>query len=160
MDRFKYYNASIFRTDEQGTIVATSDGKNITWNNEPSNTWAYGIETEKTAGEAVADGSATIDQIKESSNQQTNQEDKKEEVKSESPQPAPTPAPSPEPEPQTPVVIPGTVRDYILNTNTHKFHYPDCGSVKKMKEKNKQPVTMSREEIIGMGYEPCGNCNP
>lgn len=26
--------------------------------------------------------------------------------------------------------------DYILNTNTRKFHRPDCSSVSKMKEKN------------------------
>lgn len=49
---------------------------------------------------------------------------------------------------------------YILNTNTHKFHYPDCSSVKKMSEKNKQEFTGTRDEVINMGYDPCGNCNP
>lgn len=49
---------------------------------------------------------------------------------------------------------------YILNTRSHKFHYPDCDSVKKMSEKNKQVYTGSRDEIIGMGYDPCGNCHP
>lgn len=49
---------------------------------------------------------------------------------------------------------------YILNTNTKKFHYPNCKSVKQMKEKNKKAVTMSRTEIINMGYSPCGNCHP
>lgn len=50
--------------------------------------------------------------------------------------------------------------DYVLNTNTHKFHYPSCSSVKQMAEKNKQFFTGSREEVIGMGYEPCQRCNP
>lgn len=55
----------------------------------------------------------------------------------------------------------GTKRQqYILNTNTRKFHYPDCKSVKQMKEKNKKPYTGTREEIIEMGYVPCKNCNP
>ncbi len=49
---------------------------------------------------------------------------------------------------------------YILNTNTRKFHYPDCKSVKQMKEKNKKSYTGTREEIIAMGYVPCKNCNP
>lgn len=49
---------------------------------------------------------------------------------------------------------------YILNTNTKKFHYPSCSSVKQMKDKNKKKVTGSRDEIIKMGYDPCKRCNP
>ena len=49
---------------------------------------------------------------------------------------------------------------YILNTNTHKFHYPTCRSVKQMKEENKQNYTGSRDDVISMGYDPCKNCNP
>lgn len=49
---------------------------------------------------------------------------------------------------------------YILNTNTHKFHYPSCRDVDKMKEKNKQEFTGTRDDVIGMGYSPCGHCNP
>lgn len=49
---------------------------------------------------------------------------------------------------------------YVLNTNTDKFHYPDCRSVKQMKDKNKQVVEATREEIIERGFSPCGNCNP
>lgn len=52
------------------------------------------------------------------------------------------------------------VRDYILNTNSKKFHYPSCPSVSKMKDKNKQAFTGSRDEVIAMGYDPCGQCNP
>lgn len=49
---------------------------------------------------------------------------------------------------------------YVLNTNTHKFHDPDCRSVDQMKEKNKSYFTGSREELIAKGYSPCGNCRP
>ena len=49
---------------------------------------------------------------------------------------------------------------YILNTNTKKFHYPSCSSVKQMKDKNKKEVTGSRDEIIEMGYDPCKRCDP
>lgn len=50
--------------------------------------------------------------------------------------------------------------DYVLNTNSHKFHYPDCSSVAKMSEKNKEYYTGTREELIEQGYDPCGNCDP
>lgn len=54
----------------------------------------------------------------------------------------------------------GVGTDYILNTNTDKFHYPDCRSVKQMKAKNRKEYTGTREELIAQGYDPCGNCNP
>lgn len=50
--------------------------------------------------------------------------------------------------------------EYILNTNTKKFHYPSCSSVRKMKDKNKQSFNGTREEAIANGYSPCGNCHP
>lgn len=49
---------------------------------------------------------------------------------------------------------------YILNTNTKKFHYPSCSSVKQMSDKNKQTYTGSRDDLISQGYDPCKKCNP
>ena len=49
---------------------------------------------------------------------------------------------------------------YVLNTNTHRFHYPYCSLVADMKEKNKQVVEGIRDELIKQGYHPCGVCNP
>lgn len=54
--------------------------------------------------------------------------------------------------------VPGT--DYIGNKNTGKFHYSGCSSVKRMKESNKFYYNGTRDEMIAMGYDPCGNCNP
>ena len=51
-------------------------------------------------------------------------------------------------------------QDYILNTNTKKFHYPSCSSVKQMSEKNKSSFTGTRDELISKGYDPCQKCNP
>ncbi len=65
------------------------------------------------------------------------------------------------PEPQNPSPAPGrTEIDYVLNTNTKKFHYPSCSSVTRMSEKNKAFHTGTRDEVIAMGYAPCGSCNP
>ncbi len=49
---------------------------------------------------------------------------------------------------------------YVLNTNTGKFHYPDCRSVMDMNDRNKQEIEATREDLIGRGFTPCGNCNP
>ncbi|MGM9960725.1 MAG: DNA/RNA non-specific endonuclease [Allobaculum sp.] len=51
-------------------------------------------------------------------------------------------------------------QDYVLNTNSHKFHRPDCESVDDMSAKNRQDVHQSREELIAAGYTPCKRCNP
>ncbi len=49
---------------------------------------------------------------------------------------------------------------YILNTNTKKFHKPDCSSLSSMKEENKETFTGNRNELTQQGYEACKNCNP
>ena len=66
--------------------------------------------------------------------------------------PAEIPEPSSKPE--------SIVVTYVLNKNTHKFHYPDCPSVLDMKEKNRQDVDWTRDETISAGYAPCGRCKP
>ena len=52
------------------------------------------------------------------------------------------------------------VQTYILNTHTHKFHYPDCANAAAIKEKNKAIREDSRENILSEGYSPCGSCKP
>ena len=55
---------------------------------------------------------------------------------------------------------PSEPKDYILNTNTMKFHEPTCSSVDDMTEKNKETYSGSRDDIISKGYSPCGRCKP
>lgn len=49
---------------------------------------------------------------------------------------------------------------YVLNKNTMKFHKPDCSGVSDIKEENRENFTGSRDELVSMGYEPCGRCKP
>lgn len=51
-------------------------------------------------------------------------------------------------------------QDYILNTNSKKFHYPWCDSVEDTSTRNKEDYYGTRDELISDGYEPCGACNP
>lgn len=50
--------------------------------------------------------------------------------------------------------------DYVVNENTRKFHLPDCRSVTAMKKENRREYHKTRQELIQMGYEPCGSCQP
>ncbi len=47
---------------------------------------------------------------------------------------------------------------YILNTSSHRIHYPWCEGVSKMSEKNKQGYNGDINTLEG--YKPCGICNP
>lgn len=51
-------------------------------------------------------------------------------------------------------------RDYVLNYNTYKFHYPSCSSAKKIKPENRGDYYGTREELIDSGFSPCGICHP
>ena len=53
-----------------------------------------------------------------------------------------------------------TEKTYVLNTNTMKYHTPDCSSVADIKENNRQEFTGTAAELQQQGYEPCGRCHP
>jgi competence protein ComEC len=121
LNRFRSMGIEVFRTDEQGTIVAASDGTEIRWNCSPSETWQPG---EVSAPSPTVTASEQVTETASASSEETAE------------------------------------AAYICNQNTKKFHKPSCSSVKDMSEKNKLPVTLSREELINQGYQPCKRCNP
>lgn len=49
---------------------------------------------------------------------------------------------------------------YVLNISTMKFHYKSCWAVDKIDEENYSTYKGTREEVIDMGYSPCGHCDP
>lgn len=116
MNKFRQMGITVYRTDEQGTITATSDGTSLTWNTSPSDSWLTGEPS--------------------GSSQQTDQSFDG----SDSGQNA------------------GTT--YILNTNTMKFHLPDCPSAADISSSNREESSLSREELMEEGYSPCGRCDP
>ena len=50
--------------------------------------------------------------------------------------------------------------EYVLNTNSMKFHFAFCEWAQKISSKNRRDYTGSREDLIEQGYSPCGSCNP
>ena len=109
LNKLRQNGITVFRTDEQGTIVAESDGQEITWSSSPSDSWQSGEPSE-------ADTAAPP-----SLNQEVT---------------------------------------YVLNTNTMKFHLPDCSSADDIADQNRETTDQTRDELIAEGYEPCGRCNP
>lgn len=121
LSRLRDADVKVYRTDLQGDVYCSSDGKTVTF--------------------SVA-RNADIDTLESVA------------------KPVPTPDPSetdvPDPEPD--LVPSGSY--YVLNTNSKKFHSPDCGSVSKINTSNKEYSTETAEELVAKGYAPCGNCKP
>ena len=53
---------------------------------------------------------------------------------------------------------PVPTKDFIVNKNTLKFHYPSCQYVGMMLEENKLFVTSTYNTLVGEGYSPCNIC--
>ena len=131
IEKLQSLDVELYRTDEQGTLIASTDGEELKWSTEPSKTWAYREDqTEAAVSEEASAGSRSI--------QNEDEPAEAEEEKAED----------------------ADVRTYILNVSSGKFHLPSCDSVNKMKETNKQERTDTRENIMAAGYDPCQNCNP
>ncbi len=126
LNDLKGRGTKLFRTDEQGTIVALSDGKSIVFSSEPSETWLPGDS-------AVADSSGNTIETPTTKGFQHNL--------SEAPKAGVT---------------------YVYNSNTKKFHRPNCSSVTDIKPTNRVDLTCTREELLAAypSAKPCKRCNP
>lgn len=59
-----------------------------------------------------------------------------------------------------PAIEEGSQTHYILNTNSMKFHNQDCSAADSISDKNREDYNGTREELLEMGYAPCGWCKP
>ena len=134
LDRVKACGAALYRTDLQGTITVTSDGTSLSWSVDATQDYRDGDEV--AAGAADTTGtSGTADTAGSAARASSGGE---------------TAADG----------IADVTGEYVLNTNTKKFHRPSCSSVAQMSPENKAAFSGSREELIAAGYDPCKRCNP
>lgn len=105
LNSFRSRGIEVFRTDEQGTIVAVSDGTHIQWNMSPDDSWK--------SGEPKGNSKKNSGKIR-----------------------------------------------YVLNTNTKKYHLPDCDHVDDIKKGNRKDTTATKTQLEKQGYVPCGSCKP
>ena len=141
LNSLRAMGVKLFRTDEQGSIIARSDGEVITWNCAPSETWQTGERTDSGARQEDRTEEADIEQTEEDSGTRE-QNQAKEETGGD----------------ETEKSEKGMASLYIGNRNNGKLHRCDCKSLPK--EEN-QIAFSSKEEAIGAGYaDLCGSCNP
>lgn len=139
LSRLRDSDTKTYRTDMQGDVICVSDGKAVSF------TVGRNADADTLADAGNGGHSGSSDNCAPPVQPQSGA----------STPPAQSTTPSPEPTNPTSVEA-----DYILNTNTHKFHYPTCGSVKQISEKNKWPYHGNRADIISMGYVACKKCHP
>lgn len=53
-----------------------------------------------------------------------------------------------------------TARNYVVNTNSMRFHDPSCPSVADIAPDNRRELHATRDGLIAQGFEPCGGCRP
>ena len=181
LDRVKACGAALYRTDLQGTITVTSDGTSLSWSVDATQDYRDGDEvaagaadttgtsgaadtadsaaqasggetaaggtdtagTSGTAGAAVTDAAGSTDITGTSGTADTAD--------------SAAQASGGETAAGSTADVTG---EYVLNTNTKKFHRPSCSSVAQMSPENKAAFSGSREELIAAGYDPCKRCNP
>lgn len=116
LDKLSKCNAQIYRTDLQGDITITSDGKELT------------VTTEKNASSK----DVAIGKGNKSNGASVSGND---------------------------VTIPASTT-YVLNTNSKKFHKPDCDSGSKMSAKNMKFSKDTAADVIAAGFVACKICRP
>lgn len=150
LSRLRDADVKVFRTDMQGDIYCVSDGESVT----------FSVSKNADADTLVSPSEVVIPVMTEAVTEATTVVTTEETtvvttaVTTAATTVATTVATTAATEP-----APSGI-DYILNKNTKKFHYPQCSSVKQMKESNKWYYTGTRESVISMGYSSCGKCHP
>ena len=128
MEKLRDMNIPVYRTDDQGTIIALSDGGTISWNQEPCNDY--------TAGDAK----------QQSANSDTSQAAQ---YSSEDTASAPTV------ETETPDTSSDTQgRTVWISATGSKYHSrPDCGNMNPNKATQE-----TEAQALSQGYEACKKC--
>ena len=148
LNRLRAAGISVFRTDEQGTIVATSNGNDITWNCSPSESWKAGEPTgsSDTSQNAASSGTGTSNNNSSSSVADNSSGDSTASSGSSDAGIAADTSGSTNSDSSSVMV-------HITDTGS-KYHSAGCSYLKK----SDHEVTLS--EAKSMGLTPCSRCNP
>lgn len=161
LDRVRACGAALYRTDLQGTITVTSDGTTLSWSVDATQDYRDGDEV--AAGTADTTGTSGAANTADSAAQASGGEAAAGGTDTTGTSGAADTADSAAQASEGETAAGGTADvtgEYVLNTNTKKFHRPSCSSVAQMSPENKAAFSGSREELIAAGYDPCKRCNP
>lgn len=189
LNTFRTSGVKVYRTDEAGTIVASTDGKSISFNVPASESWKAGEPTgsssdssaKSTAGTKAASSAQTqktaptAPKASPSVTAQTPPAPKKSQTPASSGQTeATTPSDSaatttpatPQPQEDAPAVEekPQDSAPPVTNGLTYVLNVKTKKfhrpTCHTLPTKNRQDSSESRDSIISQGYDPCKNCNP
>jgi hypothetical protein len=135
LSRLRDADVTVYRTDLQGDIACSSDGKTVSFSverNKDADT--LGLAPNSASSNGTGSSSDTMEADDSTASPSTSTGVGNETIEANT--------------------------QYVLNTNTKKFHYSSCSSVKSIKEGNRSDFKGSRDDVISMGYSPCGRCNP
>lgn len=142
LGRLNDNNVKVYRTDESGTIVVTSDGSSISVNKKATSIKESASSSNpKTTEKSTPKPTQKLDSTPKPTKEPTQEPTKK-----------PTPTPTKEPT----KVEKGK---FVGSIESDKYHKPSCGSVKNILPEN-EIWFKSVDEAIKAGYKPCGRCKP
>lgn len=145
LNNLRTMGVKVFRTDEQGSIIATSDGKDITWNCSTSETWKAG-EPKGTTSKSNNNNNTVTEK------KSTPKETTKAETKSDNSATAVVPVPQNEPAPVADAGN-GNVTVHITETGK-KYHNAGCQYLKS------SDIEVTLQDAKSRGLTPCSKCNP
>ena len=128
MEKLRDMNILVYRTDDQGTIIALSDGDTISWNQEPCNDYTAGDAKQQSANSDTS-------QAAQYSSEDT--------------------ASAPAVETETPDTSSDTQgRTVWISATGSKYHSrPDCGNMNPNKATQE-----TEAQALSQGYEACKKC--
>lgn len=128
MEKLRDMNIPVYRTDDQGTIIALSDGDTISWNQEPCNDYTAGDAKQQSANSDTS-------QAAQYSSEDT--------------------ASAPAVETETPDTYSDTQgRTVWISATGSKYHSrPDCGNMNPNKATQE-----TEAQALSQGYEACKKC--
>lgn len=153
MDKLESMDIQVYRTDEQGTIVAVSDGTTITWNQEPCNDYTpgekedQGTQTQKAETEnSSSSGTNTGKSGKSSSKSKAADASAGSSIQI-------TATPQVTEAPQDTSSTSNEEMVWITATGSKYHNKNNCGRTDPSKASE-----ISRSEAESRGYEPCKKC--
>ncbi len=130
LDKYEARGMEVFRTDLQGSVIATVDREgNITWNAKPTKYVKPSNNSNSSNNSSSSNSSSNIG----STNSAVDHTTPKFEGKTEA--------------------------AYVGSVQSDKYHYPTCSSAKKINASNLVEFT-SKQDANNKGYVPCGRCKP
>ena len=157
LNNFRSRGIKTFRTDNQGTIVAYSDGSDITWNASPDTTWTPGEPKGSSSSWSTASKKGSV---KDSAGKTTSKTSSKKTTAKSTTDKAFSKTSSKKTTESTAKNTSKNKVSYVINEDTGKFHLSTCRFVKQMNEENKVISSKSRDILIKEGYEACKVCKP